>query len=124
MTTRLNPAMAARIAALAFVILAIAATAVQIKRGDQKPAAPSSSSTVIVDDDPLRAELNRCQLLGEAGAHDAGCLRAWAENRRRFLRLAAPSSEAPPVEMFPNAPPPPNGAPGAASADQPKSKNE
>jgi conjugative transfer region protein TrbK len=122
MTPGLNPAMAARIAAIAFVMLAIAVTAVQIKHGDQKPVAPSSSSTVIVDGDPLRVELSRCQLLGEAGAHDAGCLRAWAENSRRFLRLAAPSSEAPPAEMFPSAPPP-KGAPGAASADQPKSKD-
>jgi conjugative transfer region protein TrbK len=123
MTTRLNPAMAARIAAMAFVMLAIAATAFQIKHGDQKLADPSSSSTALVDGDPLRAELSRCQLLGEAGAHDTGCLRAWAENRRRFLRLAAPSSEPPPAEVFPNAPPP-NGAPGAASADQPKSKDK
>jgi conjugative transfer region protein TrbK len=124
MTTRLNLATAARIAAMAFVILAIAATAVQMKHGDQKLADASLSSTATIDGDPLRAELSRCQLLGEAGAHDAGCLRSWSENRRRFLRLAAPSSEAPPVEMFPNAPPPPNGAPGAASADQPKSKDE
>ena len=35
--------------------------------------------------DPLFAEMRRCQLLGEPGAHDAGCLAAWAENRRRFL---------------------------------------
>ena len=123
MTARLNPAMPARIAAMAFVMLAIAAIAVQIKHGDQKPTAPSSSSTAMVDADPIRAELIRCQTLGEPGAHDAGCLRAWAENRRRFLRLAAPSSEPPPAEMFPNAPPP-NGASGDASADQPKSKDE
>ncbi|WP_245257489.1 putative entry exclusion protein TrbK-alt [Methylocapsa acidiphila] len=114
--------MAARIAAMAFVMLAIAVTAVQIKHGDPKPAAPSSSSTVIVDGDPLRAELSRCQLLGEAGAHDAGCLRAWAENRRRFLRLGAQPSERSPVQMFPN--PPPNGAPGTVSADQPKSEDK
>ena len=37
--------------------------------------------------DPLLAEMRRCQLLGEAGAHDAGCLAAWAENRRRFLTV-------------------------------------
>ncbi len=37
--------------------------------------------------DPLLAEMRRCQLLGEPGAHDAGCLAAWAENRRRFLEV-------------------------------------
>lgn len=123
MATRLNPAMAARIAAMAFVMLAIAATAVRIKHGDSEPGGPASSSTTMVNGDPLRDALSRCQLLGEAGAHDAGCLRTWAENRRRFLRLAAPSSEAPSAEMFPSAPPP-KGAPGAASAAQPKSKDE
>ena len=40
-----------------------------------------------VSSDPLVAEMRRCQLLGEPGAHDAGCLAAWAENRRRFLAL-------------------------------------
>jgi conjugative transfer region protein TrbK len=39
--------------------------------------------------DPLRAELVRCQGIGEAGASDPACLRAWAENRRRFLALGA-----------------------------------
>jgi conjugative transfer region protein TrbK len=124
MTARLNPAMPARIVAMAFVVLAIAATAFQIKQQDNVSAAATSLMSAVDDADPIRAELRRCQLLGEAGAHDAGCLHAWAENRRRFLRLAAPSSEAPPAEMFPTAPPPPNGAPGTASADQPKSKDE
>lgn len=44
-------------------------------------AVPAASATV----DPLRAELTRCQALGEAGARDAACLAAWAESRRRFL---------------------------------------
>ena len=40
--------------------------------------------------DPLVAELTRCQALGEAGARDEQCLRAWAETRRRFLGVGAP----------------------------------
>ena len=51
--------------------------------------------------DPLAAEFRRCQALGDAGAHDAGCLTAWAENRRRFLGLdrrpAAPNPQAGPA---------------------------
>ena len=35
--------------------------------------------------DPLAAELDRCNTLGEAGERDAGCLAAWVKNRRRFL---------------------------------------
>jgi len=51
--------------------------------------------------DPLVAEFHRCQALGDAGAHDAACLAAWAENRRRFLGLdrrpAAPSPQTSPA---------------------------
>jgi conjugative transfer region protein TrbK len=104
MMPRITPETAARVAAMAFVVLAIAATAVQIRHGDPKPAASSASSTAAIEDDPLRAELKRCQLLGEAGAHDDDCLRAWAENRRRFLHLSAPAPQSPPATMFPSAP--------------------
>ena len=93
MTPRITPAMAARMAAMAFVLLAIAATAVQFQLGDQKPAAPVSSTPVMVDADPIRAELVRCQSLGEAGAHDSNCLRAWAANRRRFLGGNTPNNQ-------------------------------
>lgn len=51
--------------------------------------------------DPLVPEFRRCQALGDAGAHDAGCLAAWAANRRRFLMLdrrpAAPNPQAAPA---------------------------
>ncbi len=39
--------------------------------------------------DPVTDEMARCQTLGEAGARDQGCLDAWAQNRRRFLRAGA-----------------------------------
>jgi len=48
---------------------------------------PSPAAMQSVSSDPLIAEMRRCQLLGEPGAHDPGCLAAWAENRRRFLGL-------------------------------------
>jgi conjugative transfer region protein TrbK len=35
--------------------------------------------------DPLRAELDRCNGLGQAALADAACRAAWAENRRRFF---------------------------------------
>ena len=45
-----------------------------------------------------RQALKRCQDLGEAAIHDATCLKAWAESRRRFLRIETPSrTETPPV---------------------------
>ena len=120
MTPSITAGTAARVGAMAFVVLAIATTAVHFKPGDQKSAAPSSSSGPDVHDDPLRAELKRCQLLGEAGAEDDHCLRAWAENRRRFLRLPAPPA-LPPTETVSKPLPPANGSPDGAPADPAKS---
>ncbi len=101
----------ARIGAIAFVAIAITMTAIQMR--DASKASPSRESTTAAviepDVDPLRGELIRCQSLGAAGASDAACLRAWAENRRRFL---APGSRpqaalAEPIEALSDAP---NGA--------------
>lgn len=90
--------MLARASALAFVLVAIFATAIEFGREEEAspplPHAPSAAA------DPLRGELVRCQLLGEAGTSDTACLRAWAENRRRFL---APGARA--LERLPAAAP-------------------
>ena len=90
--------MLARLGALVFVAVAILATAVEFGRKEVEPSPlPSASSG---EPDPLRAELVRCQMLGEEGIRDTACLRAWAENRRRFMAPGARSmerlSEAPP----------------------------
>ncbi len=124
MTPRITAAMAARAAAMAFVLVVIAATAIQFWHADHKPAESSPALPAAVDADPLRAELARCQVLGEAGAHDAGCLRAWAENRHRFLGGGTRLSEPSPVEMFPGARTSPNVATGAKPLDQPTPKDE
>ncbi|MGO4683520.1 putative entry exclusion protein TrbK-alt [Hyphomicrobium sp. 2TAF46] len=75
----------ARLGAVIFVALAITATVIDMTRKGTAPTEASVPSAVEPNTDPLRDELIRCQLLGEAGAHDAACLRAWAENRGRFL---------------------------------------
>ena len=124
MTPRITPAMAARAAAMAFVLVAIAATAIQFRHGDHRPAESLPASPAAVDADPLRAELARCQILGEAGAHDPGCLQAWSENRRRFLGGGTRPSESSPVEMFPGARTLPDVATGARPLDQPTPKDE
>ena len=75
----------ARIGAAAFVGVVITMTALQMRAAP----APSPETEIITLDeegvDPLPAELRRCQALGAAGANDAMCLRAWAENRSRFF---------------------------------------
>jgi conjugative transfer region protein TrbK len=48
-----------------------------------------------VPTDPLRAELFRCNGIGQAALDDAGCRAVWAENRRRFF--GAPNRQPPSV---------------------------
>ncbi|MEI6535040.1 MAG: putative entry exclusion protein TrbK-alt [Verrucomicrobiaceae bacterium] len=90
--------MLARAGALAFVLVAILATAIEF--GREEDASPPIPHVPGAAADPLRGELVRCQLLGEAGTSDTACLRAWAENRRRFM---APGARA--MERLPEAAP-------------------
>ncbi|MBI0530279.1 putative entry exclusion protein TrbK-alt [Sphingomonas sp. TX0522] len=81
----------ARIGAVVFVAIAITMTVIEMSRSRQAPADQSRlAEATAPTDDPLRVELRRCQLLGAAGGSDTDCLRAWAENRRRFLAPATP----------------------------------
>lgn len=52
--------------------------------------------------DPLRAELLRCNGLGQAALDDAGCRAAWAENRRRFF--GSPNRQPPSINVSRSAP--------------------
>lgn len=80
----------ARIGAIVFVAIAITMTAIEVSGSGKPPVdQPRVAEAVAADDDPLRVELRRCQLLGAAGGSDSDCLRAWAENRRRFLAPCA-----------------------------------
>ncbi len=82
----MDPKTLARIGAIAFVAVAITATVIELSRKEERPeAAPPRPPAQAGATDPLRAELFRCQSLGEAGPRDPACLRAWAESRRRFL---------------------------------------
>jgi conjugative transfer region protein TrbK len=79
----------ARIGAVGFVALALTVTVLSARRGPA-PEAADPLTTAASDGaatDPLTAELSHCQALGQAGASDPDCLRAWAENRRRFLKV-------------------------------------
>jgi conjugative transfer region protein TrbK len=79
----------ARVGAVVFVALAITATAIEMTRKEDEPSSPVSGPMAAAPADPLRAELIRCQGLGEAGPRDPSCLRVWAENRERFLASGA-----------------------------------
>lgn len=78
----------ARIGAVVFVALAVTATAIDMNRSDAGPETARKKPPSIVRHDPLDDQLARCALAGEAGASDPQCLKAWADNRRRFLGTA------------------------------------
>lgn len=83
----MNGTILARIAAIAFVAFAITATVLAL-REDHRPSDVTTAPPAVRkqnDTDPLQAELQRCQALGEAATRDPECLEAWAESRRRFL---------------------------------------
>ena len=80
----------ARIGAVIFISIAMTMTAIEMNRA---PEHAREAQEVVADPtattDPLLIELRRCQSLGQTGASDSDCLRAWAENRRRFLAPGA-----------------------------------
>ena len=106
----------ARLGAVVFVAIALTATAIEMTRKEEAPAAWPSGRSTQAQADPLRDELIRCQSLGEAGPRDPACLRAWAENRNRFL---APGAR--PTERLPDIPPAPRNTliPQSDRTDQP-----
>jgi conjugative transfer region protein TrbK len=83
----------ARVGAIAFVAIAITMTAIETRDGPKKVSERATVAPIAREADPLRGELIRCQAIGQAGASDPDCLRAWAENRRRFLAPGARPQE-------------------------------
>ncbi|MBX9875847.1 MAG: putative entry exclusion protein TrbK-alt [Beijerinckiaceae bacterium] len=79
----------ARIGAVIFIAIAITMTAIEMSRAPEPPRAAPAAVADTSATDPLLIELRRCQSIGAAGASDPDCLRAWAENRRRFLAPGA-----------------------------------
>ncbi len=104
----------ARIGAIVFVAVAITATAVEMSRKEETAESWATTRPVPTPNDPLRAELFRCQALGEAGPRDPACLRAWAENRRRFLAPESRAAGRLPDATAPSEPAPANPQPGEA----------
>ncbi len=65
------------------VLTAILASLLEINRQNETVIGPVPATLNI--NDPRRAELRRCQEIGQAAMHDDACLTAWEENRRRFM---------------------------------------
>lgn len=87
----------ALVGTMIFVGIATTATVIEFNRADDRTENPITVARATTTRDPLRAELARCGSIGEAGARDTSCLRAWAENRRRFLGQPEPMTSAVPI---------------------------
>lgn len=79
----------ARVAAIALAAVAITLGVLQMREPSPTPPDPAAIDADAAPVDPLRGELRRCQSIGVEAASDRDCLRAWAENRRRFLAPGA-----------------------------------
>ena len=88
--------------ALGLVAIAIVVSAIHLRASCGSPARTPVAGGATLAIDPLRLELLRCQTLGQAGASDVRCLRAWSESRRRFLAPSAPAGGTPLVRLFPS----------------------
>lgn len=86
----MSSALTFRLAAIGFALLALLVAALQTRHAPPPPAPVATAPTTSAVD-PARAELERCQGLGESGAREPACLRAWADQRRRFLGLSKTS---------------------------------
>lgn len=83
-----------KIAARMTAVLALGAAvtaAFMALRGDGSQDA-SSLRSLHPGGEPAGAELARCRNIGMAAIADEACKRAWAENRRRFLRPTRPAT--------------------------------
>ncbi|UBS33802.1 putative entry exclusion protein TrbK-alt [Altererythrobacter sp. N1] len=83
----------ARIAAIALAAVAITLGLLRMREPPPPPPDPATIAKYVPPVDPLRGELRRCQAIGVDAASDRDCMRAWAQNRRRFLGSDAQSSE-------------------------------
>jgi conjugative transfer region protein TrbK len=82
----------ARIGAVVFGAVAITATVIGLTRTDEMTRIHAVSRPHVGDPGSLRVTLRHCRDMGEAASHDAACLKAWAENRDRFLGATAPEA--------------------------------
>jgi conjugative transfer region protein TrbK len=84
----------ARIAAGAFVAVALTLSVLQLR---EEPAPPSLEVITVwePDGDPLPAQLRACAAMGEQALSAPECRAAWAEKRRRFLGTQGKAGEPP-----------------------------
>jgi len=88
----------ARAVGFALVAIAMIAAALHFRAPSSRIGVQQPKSSVM--DDPLAAELKRCQLIAEQAKDDAACEAAWGENRRHFFTYAPATSPTAPAKSF------------------------
>ena len=88
--------MLARIGAVVFVGVAITATAIEMTRKPDEPEVRILRPDLDAQTAPSRPILRRCRDMGEAATRDPACLKAWAQNRDRFLKQGSEISTSAP----------------------------
>jgi conjugative transfer region protein TrbK len=73
----------ARAAGLLIVAIAMIAAALHFRAPTSRIGVQRPKPLAV--DDPLAAELKRCEVIAEQAKDDPACEKAWAENRRRFF---------------------------------------
>ena len=93
----------ARIAAGAFVAVALTMTVLTL-REERKAPLPETVTVWVPEGDPLPAQLKACAAMGELALSSADCRAAWAEKRRRFLGIEngepSPATQAEPPHRY------------------------
>lgn len=86
----MNLKIAARMTAVLALGAAMTAASMALRGdGSQDASSPRSANP---GGEPARIELARCRDIGLAAIADEACKKAWAENRRRFLRPSRPAA--------------------------------
>ena len=75
----------------ALLFIGFTALAIELKTDTDQTKTTEVLPRSIVEG-PLDGELRWCRHLGDEALHDKACLKAWAQNRERFLKYAPPKS--------------------------------
>ena len=78
-----------RVALAGLLFIGFTALAVELNTDPEQRKTANIPEHSIVEG-PLDGELRWCRHLGDEALHDKACLKAWAQNRERFLKYAPP----------------------------------
>lgn len=80
-----------RLSFAALLFIGFAAFAIELGSEPRQRHVTRQEAQPIVEG-PLESELRWCRHLGDEALQDKACLKAWAQNRERFLKYAPPKT--------------------------------